>query len=133
MREARDAPWYVASKRRADNALLVVQGRDHPRLFRDCLSAERMHWINGPPTDLRTRGAFRCTAKTRYRQPDQACTVAELDDGRLSVEFDEPQRTPTPGQYVVLYDGERCLGGAVIGETAIDDAAAESAAAGAAP
>ena len=60
---------------------------------------------------------FNCTAKTRYRQPDQVCTATVLDDGRLEVRFDVPQRAVTPGQSVVFYEGETCLGGAVIEAT----------------
>ncbi len=103
-------PWYVAEKRLEDNTLVVVQGTDHPALFKSSLNAENAHWINGAPTF-----PLRCHAKTRYRQPDQACTVnlgAEAD--KLQVSFDQPQRAITPGQYVVFYQGEHCLGGAVI-------------------
>jgi tRNA-specific 2-thiouridylase len=76
-------------------------------------------WVAGEPpapgSEVPARG-FRCTAKTRYRQADQACTV-EVRDDTLHVSFDEPQRAVTPGQSVVLYDGEVCLGGAVIAAT----------------
>lgn len=113
--DAAEAPWYVASKSPADNALIVVQGHDHPRLFKRRLATSPAHWINGPPA--RAAPALRCAAKTRYRQPDQACAVRLLDSGRLDVEFDEPQRAPAPGQYLVLYAGERCLGGAAIVES----------------
>lgn len=116
--DAHEAPWYVASKSTADNALIVVQGHDHPELMRRRLTAEDVHWIGGPPAGAHAEARVRCRAKTRYRQPDQACTVTLAGAGRLIVEFDEPQRTPTPGQYVVLYDGARCLGGAVIAEPA---------------
>ncbi len=57
---------------------------------------------------------LRCHAKIRYRQPDQGCTVRRTSGDALEVRFDQPQRTPTPGQFVVLYDGDRCLGGATI-------------------
>lgn len=120
VREAGEAPWYVAAKSPDDNALVVVQGHDHPELFRRRVTTAPMHWINGPPAAIRARGPLRCTARARYRQPDQPCTGTQLADGRLDVEFDAPQRAPTPGQYLVLYDGARCLGGAAIAETAAE-------------
>jgi len=73
------------------------------------LQTEAPHWINSAPTL-----PLACSAKTRYRQPDQACSVATNPSGGLTVEFAAPQRAITPGQYVVFYDGQHCLGGAVI-------------------
>ncbi|MDJ0760342.1 MAG: tRNA 2-thiouridine(34) synthase MnmA [Woeseiaceae bacterium] len=109
-RDAGDEPWYVVDKRIKENVLVVAQG-EHDLLFSDGLDASDASWIGTPPAKL---GNFRCTAKVRYRQPDQACTLKENADGLLHVEFDERQRAVTPGQFVVFYDGERCLGGAVI-------------------
>ena len=109
-----EKPWYVARKRLDANELIVVQDQDHPPLAHDYLQAEQVHWIHSAPGSLRAGGMLRCTAKTRYRQPDRACTVTEAGNGRLDVEFDEPQRAITPGQYVVFYDHDRCLGGATI-------------------
>jgi tRNA-uridine 2-sulfurtransferase len=105
-----EAPWYVAGKDRQRNALLVVQGHDHPELFSSELAAVAPHWIacSSPPLPLR------CTARTRHRQPDQPCRVEAGADGRLEVRFDAAQRAMTPGQFVVFYDGEVCLGGATI-------------------
>jgi tRNA-specific 2-thiouridylase len=91
-----------------------VQGHDHPLLLKNRVYASRAHWINGEPAALRARRPLRCAAKTRYRQPDQPCTVLPLAADGLELRFDAPQRAVTPGQYVVLYDGERCLGGATI-------------------
>ena len=108
-----EAPWYVAGKIPAENALIVVQGRDHVLLEQNWLQAAGVHWI-GAPAQWRAQGTFRCAAKTRYRQPDVACTVSRLGNTELEVMFDAPQRAVTPGQYVVFYDGERCLGGATI-------------------
>ncbi len=122
-----EEPWYVAIKDLAHNELVVVQGKHHPLLMADTLLTETPHWINastlsaffGTPADSQTQSntlagnTLRCTAKTRYRQPDQACTVTYLEKG-LKVDFDEPQRAITPGQYAVFYDNDRCLGGAVI-------------------
>jgi tRNA-specific 2-thiouridylase len=110
-RGAGDAPWYVAGKDHARNALIAVQGHDHPLLFSNGLTTEPVHWLVTPATQR-----FDCAVKTRYRQPDQACTVA-LEAGRAQVRFAQPQRAVTPGQYAVFYDGEVCLGGAAIERT----------------
>lgn len=107
------APWYVVGKDVASNALYVDQGSDTPWLRSQALVSEAAHWIAGAPPARR----FVCAAQTRYRQPDQACEVEVRDDGTLSVRFAEPQRAVTPGQSLVLYDGEQCLGGAVIAAT----------------
>ena len=104
------APWFVVAKDVARNILYVDQGHDSPWLLSGRVRSERAHWIAGAPPAAR----FRCTAQTRYRQPDEPCEVAVLDDGCLDVRFGRPQRAVTPGQSVVLYDGEVCLGGAVI-------------------
>ena len=103
-------PWYVAAKSIADNTLVVVQG-DHPALYGSRLTTEAINWIAGvAPAD-----EFTCTAKIRYRQADQTCQVRRLDDGSgVEVLFDERQRAITPGQSIVFYDGELCLGGGVI-------------------
>jgi tRNA-specific 2-thiouridylase len=103
-------PWYVAAKNLAHNALIVVQGHDHPLLFCDTLNACQLSWIEGQPPDP----ARAYAAKTRYRQQDAACRIAALDDTRMTVKFDTPQWAVTPGQSVVLYDGEVCLGGGII-------------------
>lgn len=107
---ANDEPWFVAQKDLERNVLVVVQGTDHPLLYTNHLLAQQAHWINGNPPS----SSFRCMAKTRYRQPDQACVVQVRDNGLLDVRFDEPQRAVTPGQSVVFYQGDICLGGAVI-------------------
>jgi len=115
---ASDAPWFVVGKDLERNVLLVAQGTDHPLLYTDTLDAQQMHWINGaaPSSASETKGCttLRCSAKTRYRQPDQRCEVTVLDSGHIRVVFDEPQRAVTPGQSVVFYDGDICLGGAII-------------------
>lgn len=112
-----DEPWYVASKRLADNALIVVQGRDHHALLADRITASNVHWIDGHGCSRAAAGELRCSAKTRYRQPDRPCLVRDGGAGTIEVEFRTPQRAVTPGQYVVFYDGDHCLGGATI-ETA---------------
>jgi len=105
-----EEPWYVAGKHLDTNELLVVQGGQHQLLFSRSLSAAKPDWVNGEPAEKQ----FRCMAKTRYRQPDQACRVSINDGGTVEVVFDEPQRAVTPGQSVVFYEGENCLGGGVI-------------------
>ena len=107
------APWFVVAKDVADNVLYVDQGEDSPWLRSRTLRSEAAHWIAGAPPAT----AFRCEAQVRYRQPAQDCAVVVRDDGTLAVEFDAPQRAVTPGQSVVLYRGEECLGGAVIEAT----------------
>jgi tRNA-specific 2-thiouridylase len=114
-------PWYVAAKDAARNALVVVQGHDHPLLFSGSLLTEPAHWLLEP-----LGVEFDCQVKLRYRQGDQGARVRIRGDGRLELRFERPQRAVTPGQSCVLYDGERCLGGAVIDVThaAADPAAA---------
>ncbi|MEE9570738.1 MAG: tRNA 2-thiouridine(34) synthase MnmA [Gammaproteobacteria bacterium] len=107
-------PWYVAEKDHAHNELIVVQGTGHPLLYQNWLTAEAVHWINGAPADWSDGATLECRAKTRYRQPDQACTVTYQSEGALEVWFEQPQRAVTPGQYVVFYQADRCLGGATI-------------------
>ena len=102
-------PWYVAGKDPARNALLVVQGHDHPRLLSRALEADDCSWVAGTPP---AAGAL--AAKTRYRQADAACHFAPRDGGRFALTFAEPQWAVTPGQSAVLYDSEVCLGGGVI-------------------
>lgn len=109
-------PWYVAAKRPERNELVVVQGDRHPLLFQNWLRGSQAHWIGDAPPPWRRGAPFRCGAKTRYRQPDQACTAFRRGADALELHFDAAQRAVTPGQYVVLYDGERCLGGATIEE-----------------
>ncbi len=101
--------WYVAQKDPVANALIVVQGRDHPLLMKSSLRAQDASWIAGRPTP----GSMH-SAKTRYRQADSACIVTRSEDEEIAVEFAHPQWAVTPGQSVVLYEGAACLGGAVI-------------------
>lgn len=105
-------PWYVAAKDVRNNVLTVVQGNRHPLLYSKELLASDVHWISGHAPDM----PLGCQAKTRYRQPDQACVVEPARDGRLRVTFREPQRAVTPGQYVVFYQDDTCLGGAIVDE-----------------
>lgn len=102
-------PWFVAGKDMARNELIVVQGHDHPLLLSDTLTAGDLSWVGPQP-----RVGMRYGAKTRYRQQDAACMVETLDDGTLKLVFDEPQWAVTPGQSVVVYDRDVCLGGGII-------------------
>ncbi|HVB47184.1 MAG TPA: tRNA 2-thiouridine(34) synthase MnmA [Burkholderiales bacterium] len=109
-RDGSGAAWYVANKDTASNTLTVVQGHDHPLLVRHSLAALDASWVSGEaPPEATQHGA-----KTRYRQADAACMLTRVADGTISVEFDQPQWAVTPGQSVVLYDREVCLGGAII-------------------
>jgi tRNA-specific 2-thiouridylase len=113
VRGAAEAPWYVAGKDLVRNVLVVVQDHDHPLLMSREILTEPAHWIGGMAPAER----FTCGVKTRYRQPDHACEVLVGGDGRCRVVSAEAQRAVTPGQSAVFYDGETCLGGAVIART----------------
>ncbi|HEY9110784.1 MAG TPA: tRNA 2-thiouridine(34) synthase MnmA [Rhodanobacteraceae bacterium] len=104
--------WYVVGKDVAANVVYVDQGHDNPWLQSRALIASGAHWIAGAAP----AASFACTAMTRYRQPPQACRV-EVEGDRCNVRFDAPQRAVAPGQSVVFYAGEECLGGAVIDST----------------
>ncbi|MCL6632681.1 MAG: tRNA 2-thiouridine(34) synthase MnmA [Alicyclobacillus herbarius] len=103
-------PWFVVDKDLENNILYVEQGHDHPALFSVGLLASDMHWVAGHPPAER----FSCTAKFRYRQTDVPVKVEQVDVSTWRVMFSAPQRAITPGQSVVFYDGEVCLGGGII-------------------
>jgi tRNA-specific 2-thiouridylase len=109
-KEASGEPWFVSGKDMANNHLIVVQGHDHPALLAPRLTALDSHWISGSIPEL----DHSYTAKTRYRQADADCHFNQLVDNRCEIDFDEAQWAVTPGQSVVVYDGEVCLGGAII-------------------
>lgn len=106
---ADDAPWYVVDKDLARNTLVVAQGSSHPSLFHDTLTVSHVYWVDGQGPALPAT----LTAKIRYRQGDQACRLERSSQG-FQVRFQQPQRAVTPGQSVVFYDGEICLGGGII-------------------
>ena len=104
------AAWYVAGKDKANNVLVVVSGHDHPLLQSNSLRAADLSWISGSAPDASRDYA----AKTRYRQADARCHIVRVGDDFLELGFEQPQWAVTPGQSVVLYQGEVCLGGGVI-------------------
>jgi tRNA-specific 2-thiouridylase len=103
-------PWYVVQKDVVRNILYVVQGQDHPALFDTSLQASGVNWISGHKPEL----PLACHAKIRYRQAEQMCSIERFDSNSIAVRFAEPQRAITPGQSVVFYDNEICIGGGVI-------------------
>ena len=109
--------WFVIGKDLAGNRLLVAQGEDHPMLYSSLCRAEEVTWVGEAPAPEGT--PFRCTAKYRYRQGDQPVEVT-WEGNTLRVRSLVPQRAVTPGQSLVLYEGERCLGGGIV--TEIEDA-----------
>jgi tRNA-specific 2-thiouridylase len=108
----REDAWYVAAKNLASNELTAVQGHDHPMLVSRALTTGPCNWLVQP-----ARLEFASSIKVRYRQADQACHARLEADGALAVRFAQPQRAVTPGQFAVLYDADRCLGGGVIEHT----------------
>ncbi len=109
VKDTSEEPWFVVAKDIERNVLVAAQGTENPLLYTNFLTATDATWINGEPP-----AASRVTAKTRYRQRDQACSLSIGPQGHLEVLFDTPQRAVTPGQSVVFYQGETCLGGGVI-------------------
>lgn len=105
-RGAAEAPWYVVGKDAARRRLIASQNPQDPLIMHRCLHTEPFHWINRPATLQRP-----LLARIRHRQTLQACQVEPVDtEGRLTVQFEQPQRAAAPGQYLVLYDGMECLG-----------------------
>ncbi len=104
-----EAPWYVIEKDLIHNHLIIGQGHDHPKLFTSHLNADQLHWIGTPPEN-----GEKLNAKIRYRQKDQTCQIEYEGTNLLKVRFDEPQFAVTPGQSVVFYHGDECLGGGII-------------------
>lgn len=101
-------PWFVANKNLTTNELIVVQGHNNPMLLKKELIANQLNFALAPPP------AGRYTAKTRYRTIETNCTLSYIDNSTLKLIFDEPQWAITPGQSVVIYDNQLCLGGGII-------------------
>ncbi len=106
-----DSPWYVLNKDMESNTLIVDQGHNHPLLHSTQLLASDIHWISGTDTAF---DLDNICAKVRYRQTDQPCRIKRLDDNKLSATFPSAQRAVTPGQSIVFYHNDECLGGGII-------------------
>ncbi len=109
LKESDEEPWYVVEKDLLNNILRVAQGHEHPAMFHDTLETGQLNWIAdiAPATD-------ELTAKIRYRQADQKCVLNKISEKKYRVDFDEAQRAITPGQSIVFYQNDVCLGGGVI-------------------
>lgn len=103
--------WFVCGKDVKRNTVILAQGANHSALYCDELEAVELTWIAGPPN---MSLPYRCRSKVRYRQPDQACTIQRIENGRAFISFDIPQRAVTLRQSIVFYDGDICLGGGMI-------------------
>ena len=110
IKEGSGEAWYVADKDLVNNRLIVVQGASHPHLFNSSVVLNQLNWI--PPSS--PTGALRCQAKIRYRQDDQSCILEPMNEHQWRARFDEPQRAVAPGQSIVFYAEEECLGGGTI-------------------
>ncbi len=110
VRGATDAPWYVVQKNIAENELIVAQDHDHALLHSHNLTASDINWISGEIPET----PFHCMAKNRYRQADQECVIEKVEKGNYSVSFKSSQRAITPGQFIVFYKENVCLGGGII-------------------
>jgi tRNA-specific 2-thiouridylase len=112
-KDAAEAPWFVAAKNLDRNVLIAVQGHQHPLMMSQKLVCGQLHWVSGSPP----AAPFRSMARIRHRQPLEPCLVQSMKNGHCEVIFDSPQRAATPGQSLVLYDDQACLGGGIIEST----------------
>jgi tRNA-specific 2-thiouridylase len=108
--DADEAPWYVVGKDLQNNRLIAAQGHNHPMMMSDTLEASQLHWVAGTPPEI--PGNY--TARIRHRQPLQDCRIESHGDDRIRVRFQQPQRAVTPGQSIVIYNENQCLGGGII-------------------
>ncbi len=115
-RDSSGKPWYVVDKDMENNLLRVAQGVNHPALFSSALHASQLYWISGK--DIIS--PCKCTARIRHQQPLQACSMTVQPGSLCTVRFDSPQRAITPGQSIVFYHEDECLGGAIIEEAVPD-------------
>lgn len=109
-KKGNEEPWYVVDKDVATNTLIVAQGTHHPMLYAQGLICGPIHWL----ADYHHQLPLTCFAKTRYRQMEQACVISPESNNQHCIMFSMPQRAVTPGQYIVFYDKNQCLGGATI-------------------
>jgi len=116
LKESDEDPWYVVKKDLTSNILCVAQGHNHPAMFHNTLETGQVNWIEESEP-----GSHQLTAKIRYRQKDQACSITKTDQEKYTVQFEEAQRAITPGQSIVFYQDEVCLGGGVIEAMNNDD------------
>ena len=112
LKESDEEPWYVVEKDLLKNRLIVAQGHDHPAMLHNRLETNQINWINDSAADPDQNISI--TAKIRYRQSDQKCTLNKIDETKYVVDFDDMQRAITPGQSIVFYQDDICLGGGVI-------------------
>jgi len=110
LKDSDESPWYVVDKNMVTNQLVVGQGHDNPRMLHTELECKQLHWVGGHAPDE----SQVYTAKIRYRQQDQTCRISKISNNHYKVIFDIPQRAITPGQSMVLYQDDVCLGGGVI-------------------
>ncbi len=110
MQNAAEDAWFVVDKDLDNNILIVAQGHNHHRMLHNTLECKQLDWVDPESMTF----PMNCTAKNRYRQADQTCTVEKIGDDNFKVSFTQPQRAITPGQSVVFYQDEICLGGGVI-------------------
>ena len=113
VKDAPQLPWFVVAKNHHNNELIAVQAGDNPLLLSDELIADNLNWILGQQPQL----PLQCKAKTRYRQSDQECIIYSDSKGQVKVKFSQQQRAVTPGQSVVFYIDDVCLGGGIIQNT----------------
>jgi tRNA-uridine 2-sulfurtransferase len=109
-KDAQEKPWYVAAKDLNKNQLIVTQEHNHSLLLSSSLVCSNIHWIKETAPNL----PIKCCAKTRYRQSDQTCVITKLNTEQFQVNFAQPQWAVTPGQSVVFYQNDECLGGGII-------------------
>ena len=109
VKNASEEPWFSVKKDLEKNILYVAQG-EHPSLYHTHLNASQLTWCNNEAPEL----PYQCKAKVRYRQPDQQCTIHSIKNNDAIISFNKAQRAITPGQSIVFYDDDNCLGGGII-------------------
>lgn len=107
-----DAPWYVAGKSLPDNRLIVVQGKEHPALQATWVRVNELHWLAPKPQEDQV-----VQVRLRHGPALHEARVAWVSEDTLTLHLTNPHTTPAPGQSAVLYDGQVCLGGGIMGES----------------